>query len=154
MKSLLVVGLLFLAGAAYNIFGSEPDHNEALAGSGIAAALIGIFFLSRHHAKVDREFEDWLLRNAVAIEQDGAPDQGILIRPGTITARYQATLSLLFITFRIPTRVYIVDHHSAGGASLGARSTQSKAVSRNLRGGLRETVGARLRGLSQSMPPA
>jgi hypothetical protein len=36
MRVALVVGLLFLAGAVYNLFGPEPDTAEALAGLAIA----------------------------------------------------------------------------------------------------------------------
>ena len=66
----LVVGLLFLAGAAYNVFGPEPNLAEALVGTAIAAMLIGLFLLLRSARGRDAEFLEWLTKNAGAIERE------------------------------------------------------------------------------------
>ena len=106
----LVVGLLFLAGAAYNIFGPEPNLAEALVGTAIAAVLIGLFFFLQSARGRDAEFLEWLTNNAGAIEQGGARYRDVLITPATVLTRYQAALSFLIVTFKVPSRLYVVDH--------------------------------------------
>jgi len=135
----LVVGMLFLAGAAYNAFGPEPNSAEALVGAAIAAVLIGLFFFLRSARGRDAEFSEWLTQNAGAIEQGGARYRDVLITPATVLTRYQAALSFLIVTFKFrrvctsstttrgsrspsPTREYRCC--LVGGVCPGARSTQ------------------------------
>ena len=160
MWSMVVVGLLFLAGAAYNTFGPQPDPAEAAVGGLIAATLIGLFFASKYHAKQAGDFEVWLTHNAQVIERGGALYHNeVLVTPATVLTRFQVAVSFLIVTFRFPTRIYIVGHHATNfvaavctGISLllgwwgipwGPVYTV-QAVSRNLRGGFTQTVAERL----------
>jgi len=159
MWTALVVGLMFLAGAAYNIFGPEPNHTEAMGGAVIASALLGLFFFSRYHGNRSGEFEAWLIRNATEIERNGAHFESSLITPATVLVRYQVVLSFLIVTFKLPTRPYISGEDQT--FTIAAISTTLsllfgwwgipwgpiytvQAIGSNFRGGLRETVAERL----------
>ena len=156
MRAMLVVGLLFLAGVAYNVFGPEPNPTEATGGALIAAVLIGLFFLTRYHRTQAAEFEQWLTYNRSAIERGGALYKNrILITPTTRLTRYQVALSFLIVSFKIPTRIYVVGHHATGfvaavctvislglgwwGIPWGPIYTV-QVIYRNLRGGLSQSV--------------
>ena len=156
MPAMLVVGLLFLAGVAYNVFGPEPNPSEAIVGAVIAAILIGLFFITRYHHKQAAEFERWLTQNSTAIERGGALYQNeILITPATRLTRYQVAISFLIVSFKIPTRSYVVGHHATGlvaaacilisigfgwwGIPWGPIYTV-QVIRRNLRGGVSQTV--------------
>lgn len=156
MRAMLVVGLLFLAGVAYNVFGPEPNLTEATGGAVIAAVLIGLFFVTRHHRTQAAEFEQWLTYNRGAIEHGGALyENSVLITPTTRLTRYQVALSFLIVSFKIPTRVYVVGHHTTGfvaaactvvslalgwwGIPWGPIYTV-QVIHRNLRGGLSQSV--------------
>jgi len=157
MWSMLVVGLLFAAGALYDVLGPEPDAAEATAAGLIAATLIGLFFATRWHRKEAREFQAWLTENTEAIKRGGARYRtDILVTPATEITRYQLALSFVIMSYKVPTRIYVVDHHSTGlvggvctalslvfgwwGIPWGPVFTV-QAISRNVRGGLRHTVG-------------
>lgn len=81
MWAMLVVGMLFLAGATYNVFGPEPNLTEAIGGAAIAAILIALFFATRYHQKQADEFEGWLAQNGNAIERGGARYGDVLVTP-------------------------------------------------------------------------
>lgn len=159
MWAMLVVGMLFLAGATYNVFGPEPDLTEAAGGAAIAAVLIALFVATRYHQKQADEFEGWLTQNANAIERGGARYRDVLVTPATVLTQFQVAVSFLIVTFRFPTRIYIVGNHATGMVAalctvislvLGWRGIPwgpiytLQVVARNLRGGLRQTVGERL----------
>lgn len=107
MWGALIFGLLFLAGAASNIVGPEPDYAEAAAGAAIGAALLGLFFFSRTHARRGDELPAWLLRNAAEIERTGLHYESRLNTPTTVLVRYQVALSFLIVTFKLPMRPYV-----------------------------------------------
>lgn len=163
MRAALVVGLMFLAGVAYNIFGPEPNHTEAMAGAAISSVLLGLFFFTRHHERRSDEFETWLIRNAAEIERTGAHFESKLISPTTVLVRYQAALSFLIVTFTIPTRPYVVGEDQTFTIAATATTLSLllgwwgipwgpiytvQVVGGNLRGGLRETVAERLASVS------
>jgi hypothetical protein len=160
MWSMLVVGLLFLAGAAYNTFGPEPNPTEALGGVIIAAILISLFFAAKYHEKQAGEFEGWITHNVHAIERGGALYQNeILVTPATVLTRYQVVFSFLIVTYKLPTRIYIVGHQATGfvatvctmislvfgwwGIPWGPIYTV-QVVARNVRGGFTQSVAERL----------
>jgi hypothetical protein len=160
MWAMLVVGLVFLAGVAYNVFGPEPNPTEATAGAVIAATLIGLFVLTRYHETQAAAFERWLTHNRSAIEHGGSLYANeVLITPATRLTRYQVALSFLIVSFKVPTRIYIVGHHATGfvaalctvislalgwwGIPWGPVYTV-QVIIRNLRGGLSQNVAERL----------
>lgn len=164
MWAALVVGMMFLAGAAYNIFGPEPNHTEAMGGAAIASALLGLFFFSRYHGNRSGEFEAWLIRNVADIERRGAHFESRLITPATVLVRYQVALSFLIVTFKIPTRPYV--EGEAPTFTIAAIATTLsllfgwwgipwgpihtlQTIGSNFRGGLRETVAERLARVSE-----
>jgi hypothetical protein len=82
-----------------------------------------------------------------------------------VLAQYQVTLSFLIVTYKIPTRLYVVGHDATW--LVGAACTlltlvfgwwgipwgplyTLQAVTQNLRGGLRQTVAERLEGLARA----
>ena len=159
MWAMLVVGMLFLAGAVYNVVGPEPNPTEAIVGAAIAAILIAVFFTTRYHQKQAEEFEGWLAHNVNAIEHGSALYRDVLVTPATVLTRYQIAVSFLIVTFKFPTRIYIVGHHATGlvaasctlfslvlgwwGIPWGPIYTV-QVVTRNVRGGFTQTVGERL----------
>jgi len=159
MWATLVVGMLFLAGATYNVFGPEPNLTEAIGGAAIAAILIALFFATRYQQKQADEFEGWLAQNVNAIERGRARYGDVLVTPATVLTRYQVAVSFLIVTFRFPTRIYIVGNHATGmiaafctvislalgwwGIPWGPIYTL-QVVARNVRGGFRQTVSERL----------
>ncbi len=155
MWAMLLVGALFLAGAAWNVFGPEPDTVEAIGGTCFAAALVGLFLVARHHQQRAEAFEHWLAANAEAIRFGGARHGDTLVKPETVLARYQFAVSFLIVTFRVDTRYYVVGHDATRtvaavcsaislllgwwGIPWGPIHTP-QVVARNLRGGSRQTV--------------
>ncbi len=141
MWAALVVGLLFLAGAA------------------IAALLIGLFFFSRHHEKRSSAFSVWMAQNAAEIERGGAHFESWPITPATVLVRYQVALSFLIVAFKMPTRQYIHGEEQTTLISTAATAVSLvfgwwgipwgpvytlQAIGSNVRGGLRSTVAEHL----------
>lgn len=156
MWAMLLVGVLFAAGAVYNIVGPEPNPTEAVAGGLIAIILVGLFFATRYHRKQAADFAAWLAHNVQASQRGGALYQGSLVTPATVLARYQVAVSFLIVTFRFPTRPYIVGYHTTGGVAAVCTILSLalgwwgipwgpiytvQVVTRNLRGGFKQTVG-------------
>lgn len=155
MWAMPLVGALFLAGAVWNAFGPEPDYVEATGGTIIAAALIGLFLVSRRHQQQAEAFERWLAANAEAIRFGGARHECTLVKPETVLVRYQFVVSFLIVTFRVDTRYYIVGHDATRtvaalctaitlilgwwGFPWGPIHTP-QVIARNLRGGSRQSV--------------
>ena len=159
MWAMLVVGALFLAGAAYNVFGPEPNPTEAIGGATIAAMLLGLFFATRYHQNRADEFEGWLTHNVNPIERGGALYRDVLVTPATVLTRYQVAVSFLIVTFKFPTRYYIVGHDATGGIATSCTLVSLvlgwwgipwgpiytvQVVTRNVRGGFTRTVGEHL----------
>jgi hypothetical protein len=155
----LVVGTLFLAGSVYNVFGPEPNVTEAIGGATIGAILFGVFFGTRYHENRADEFDTWLSRNAPAIARGGAMYGDALVSPTTVLTRYQVALSFLIVTLKIPTRFYIVDHDRTRAVAAACTLVSLllgwwgipwgpvytvQVVTRNLRGGIRQTVADNL----------
>jgi hypothetical protein len=156
MQLAWVVGLLFLAGTAYNLLGPEPDRAQALAGAIIGAVLIGLYVFNRVARGRDAAFHEWLTTNAQAITQGGARYRDVLITPATRVARFYVVLSFLVVSFKIPSRVYVVGHEGTHVVAVGCTVVSLllgwwgvpwgpvytvQAVSTNLRGGVKRTVG-------------
>ena len=160
MWSMLVIGLVFLAGAAYNTFGPEPNPTEAIGGVVIAAILIALFVTTRYHENRAGDFDAWLTHNVHTIERGGALYRNeILITPATVLTRYQIAFSALIVSYKFPTRTYIVGHEGTGliaalctlaslifgwwGIPWGPVYTV-QVLTRNVRGGFKYTVGEKL----------
>ncbi|MFC1574704.1 hypothetical protein ACFL3Z_01330 [Gemmatimonadota bacterium] len=156
MRIALVLGILFLAGAVFNVFGPEPNLAEASAGLGISAALIGVFLFGRAAQQRDEEFLVWVLSNAHAIQDGGADHGGFLITPATVLTRYQVALSFLIVSFKVPSRYYHENESPPWFLPVLLTATTFvlgwwgipwgpvytvQVLARNLRGGLKETVG-------------
>lgn len=107
---LVVVGLAFLAAALSKLFGPKPDIAVALELLAIASVYIGLFFFIRSERRRDDRFLRWLSENGAAIEGGGARYRDILITPGTTLTRYEVALSFLVVSFKVPSRLYIVGH--------------------------------------------
>ena len=151
----LVVGLLFLAGAAYNLFGPDHNQSEALAGAAIGALLIGVFFFIKSERRRDDTFLEWLVSNAAVIEKGGARYGHLTITSATVLTRYDAALSFLLVSFKIPSRFYVVDQDATGIAAAIFSSVSLllgwwglpwgpvytvQALWTNLKGGVKQTV--------------
>ena len=165
MWAILVVGVIFVVAAVSNLFGSEPDPTGAIASAVVAAILIGLFFGTRFHERKADEFDAWLNHNLQAVARGGAFYNDVLITPATVVTRYQIAVSFLIITFKFPTRFYVVGHDATrivatvctlGSLVLGwwgipwGPIYTVQVVTRNLRGGFRHSVSALLAGATSA----
>jgi hypothetical protein len=155
MTGLLIVGLLFLAGALYNLFGADRSTVEALGGLAIAATLIGTHLFVRGARRRDAEFLLWLDANRDGVQSEGASYEGTSITASTELTQYELVASFLIVSFRIPSRLYVDRDASVLTALLFALLTfvlgwwgipwgplyTVRALWNNLRGGTRRTVG-------------
>lgn len=150
-----------IAGAFYNLLGPEQNLRETLAGLAIGSVLLGLFFFMRSQRRRDEEFLRWLRESQAAIERGGARYHDSLITPDTKLTQYQVALSFLIVSFRVPSRLYIVGHGSSAlvaslftlispllgwwGVPWGPVYTL-RAVWRNARGGVTRSVADCLAG--------
>ena len=168
MWAISIVGALFLIVAAYSAFGAEADHANAVANAGIGATLVGLSFAIRFHERRADEFDLWLVRNREAIARGGAIYRDIEITPSTVLARYQVAVSLLIVTFKFPTRFYVVGHDSTFWVATACTAVSLllgwwglpwgpiytvQVVARNLRGGIRQIVREELPSSSTVVRP-
>ena len=109
----LAVGLLFLAGALYNLLGPVRDTPETLAGLAIAGVLIGLSFFVKSERRKDDALLAWLSENSSVISAGGARYGDVLITPDTRLTQYVVALSFLVVSFRVPSRLYIVGHDAS-----------------------------------------
>jgi hypothetical protein len=169
MWASLVVGLLFLAGAAYNLFGPEPDSAETIAGLAIGVALVGLFAFLRVQQRQGDDLHAWLSGNADSIRAGKAQYRGVAVTPATVLARYRIALSFLVMSYRISTRPYIVGQDATAAVATVCSAASLlfgwwgipwgpiytfQSLSSNLRGGLRYTVGDVLGQVPQPAPAA
>ena len=162
MLMILVLAGLFLAGAAANTFGTEPNPSEAIAGVGLSGFLTALFFLVRSHRRGEQHFDAWIATHSVEIQRGGASIGSVLVTPDTLLAQYQAVFSFLIVTFKFPTRVYLVEHERTWLAAAACSAVSLifgwwglpwgpiytvQVVAKNLGGGLRITASDRLRAL-------
>lgn len=152
----LIVGILFLGGRASNLFGSEPNFADASAGLGISAVLLGVFLFARAARLKDAELLQWVVTNAPEIRNGGARYGETLITPATVLTRYQAALSFLVVTFKIPSRYYIEGDSAPWPLPVSLTATTLalgwwgmpwgpiytvQVLAKNVRGGIKESVG-------------
>lgn len=158
----LICAILFAAGGIYNLVGPGPNYVEAAGGLGFAAALAGVFLFSRREERRSEGFLTWLLQNADAIERGDAKYGGAPIRKTTRVTQYQAALSFLIVSLKLPSAYYIGEQDRFLTAALytfvslllgwwgipwGPIYTV-QAVYSNLTGGKRRTVGELMQELS------
>jgi hypothetical protein len=165
--AILLLAALFLAGVAVNVFGPEPNPTEAIGGAALCGVLLALFFIVRAHHRQAQRFDVWLVANAEAIRNGRARVGQVPMTEATVLTQYQAVVSFLIMTFKFPTRTYLVEHERTGlvaaictvvslifgwwGVPWGPIYTV-QVTTRNLMGGLRVTAGERLRALQAKNP--
>lgn len=117
MRIILIVAGLFLAGALYNFFAPTGDPMEGVAGLAIASLLVGLWLFLLKQDKLNGNFLDWLSKNAITIMSGGSLYNDVLITSEMQITQYQAALSFLVITVKVPSRFHIVGHESSLGAA-------------------------------------
>ena len=131
--------------------------------------LIGIFRFSHAAQQKDEQFLAWLLANAREIHGSGALYDSVVITPDTVLTRYQAALSFLIVSFKVPSRFYVEGQPpplylpvllSTATLVLGwwgfpwGPVYTIQVLARNVRGGLKETVGDLLASASSQIAGA
>ncbi len=152
----LGMGLLWTALLIQNLLSPEPNAQYALSEAAFAFFFVEIFFVTRAARLENETFLKWLAANAGAIRAEGVEYEGILITPATVLTRYQVVFSFLIISSKIPTRYYRVGNDATGGVPTALTIFSLlfgwwaipwgpvytvQVIARNLRGGLKETVG-------------
>jgi hypothetical protein len=156
MRLILIMAGLFLAGALYNLLAPTGNAAEGVAGLAIASLLVGLRLFLLKQDRLNRHFLGWLFENAAAIMSGGSLYDGVIITSQTEISQYQAALSFLIITIKVPSRFHIVDRESSLGVAWlftfvslvfgwwgipwGTIYT-IQSIFRNLKGGHKQKVG-------------
>jgi hypothetical protein len=117
MHLTLVFAILFLAGALYNFARPDPNFTEGGVGLGISLALGGTYFFTRKQTRANEEFLYWLVHNESGIYSHDAVYEGMSIGPDTEIAHFQAALSFLLISIKVPSRYHVVGQESRLGSA-------------------------------------
>jgi hypothetical protein len=159
MRIAAIVGALFLAAALGNATKKNPRYDEACAGFCIGAVLLGLAYAMRTQSEQERAFDEWLLGNVENVYKSSAEYDGVLISAETKLVQYETALSFLIVSFKVPTRHYIVGERSAVAASVICSVTSLVfgwwglpwgpiytvgVLSSNSLGGKRQTIAERL----------
>ncbi|OMH39509.1 hypothetical protein [Motiliproteus sp. MSK22-1] len=107
MFLMLIVAILFLAGAIYNF--SLGVYSEALAGVAIAFLLTVLFFFSREQESRIEEFLIWLLEHKDKLKTNrlnAITWQGVPIRYDTVVTQYPFCTSFLIVSFKQSSRFF------------------------------------------------
>lgn len=114
------------------------------------------FIALRNNSVQEKNFQSFLIDNADIILTRGARYKGFLITENTLLTQYLFSLSVITMSFKIPSRVYIVEHESTLGTAIGFTLASFflgwwgipwgpiftiQAIGHNLQGGLKMTVG-------------
>ena len=156
MRLTLVLACTFLAAAFYTSSKHSPPNLTGVIGFAIALILCEIDFIIERQKRLRNDFYDWLFKNSHAVHLGGATYKEHLITLETEITQYQAVLSFLLVTLKAPSRVYFIGHESGQiiaslftlisllfgwwAVPLGPVHT-IRAVSKNMRGGFRQTIG-------------
>jgi len=68
---------------------------------------ISLFVIASNTKKELSEFERWLRKNATNVLASGAAYNGTRITGDTEMTRFLLTVSIVFLTFKIPSRYYV-----------------------------------------------
>ncbi|MBI4197752.1 MAG: hypothetical protein HY533_01415 [Chloroflexi bacterium] len=118
MRAILIVGALFLAGAFYNFFTPAGDTANGVGGLAYAVLLVGLWLFFRKLDRRNRKFLIWLSGNASAIRSGGSPYGSTTVTTETEITQYQAALSFVLITVKIPSGFYVVGQDSSRAIAL------------------------------------
>lgn len=107
----LIIGMLFFAGAAYNYLytGNMPET--------IAALLVGLLAETIYLIKIkgnreNERFINWVQENRMDIIKGYAYYNGKKMDVDMEIVQFQTCISFLFISLRMPSRFYIKGYHN------------------------------------------
>lgn len=157
MIILLIGVILFLYGAILNII--NGNMGEAVVGLIIAGTMFGLYQFFKIERKKANNFISWILSNRQEIEAGGASFNGSRITLDTEITQYQACLSFLIASFKLPSKFFIKGYEPTSlvsflytfvsfilgwwGLPWGPIYT-IQVIASNLRGGSKTTVRALL----------
>ncbi|MAG55280.1 MAG: hypothetical protein CMJ83_03230 [Planctomycetes bacterium] len=99
-------GVLFFAGAIYNLF--TGDYPNAAVGGSVGLALILIDGGLQALGDLNRGgFAQWLSENRHAVQNGGATYRGVEIHPHTIVRSFDVAVSVLLVSWRAHSRPYV-----------------------------------------------
>lgn len=116
MKLLLLFSILFFGGACYNIL--NGDYSEAVAGIIFAGVLFGLYWYFRGEKKKAEEFVKWVFANRNQISTNGLDYNGYSVDNETELVQYQACISFLIFTVKVPSRFFIKESLSSSIAKV------------------------------------
>jgi hypothetical protein len=157
----LVLGIIFSAAGLKALFAFDPSTSAVsrpvlLAISAAGSVLFIFLFASASRTQQElSEFERWLREHAAEILANGTVYNGIRITGDTEMTRFLLTISIVFLTFKIPSRYYVSGRDSVAftqaayslatlllgwwGIPWGPIYTV-QALAKNLSGGYKTTV--------------
>lgn len=106
----LIVGILFFIGAIYNLV-YTGNTLEATVGLLIGLLTEIIYFIKIRGDKENERFINWLIENQKDILKGYAEYNGKKMDVNMELVQFQACLSFLFVSFRMPSRFYIKGYH-------------------------------------------
>ena len=161
----LIVGMVFIAAGIKALVAYDPTTATLTKPMLLIVAALGSTFFLILFAKAGKsgrqlsQFEQWLTANAAKIQAGGASYQGQKVTTDTEVKRFLLTISIVFMTFKIPSRYYFATRDNFlltqtlytvasllfgwWGIPWGPIYT-IQAVAKNLTGGYTTTVGAYL----------
>lgn len=158
----LIAGLVFTASGLKALFaydaGTAVLSRPVLLGISVLCALVFLFLFARaaQSAREVSHFEQWLQANAPKIMAGGATYNGRKVTPDTEVKRFLLTVSVVIMTFKIPSRYYFATRdnfqltqvlYTLASLLLGwwgipwGPIYTVQAIAKNLSGGYRITVG-------------
>jgi hypothetical protein len=108
---ILIVGLLFLAGAIWNTV--HPDYAEATVGYAISLVCFTVYLYFRAEDRRSAEFLHWLGLSGEHLRTAPMRYQNKTISADTTVTRYHACFSFLILSTKFESRYYVKGQHNA-----------------------------------------
>ena len=161
----LLVGIVFVVAGIKALVAYDPTtatlSQPVLLLVAALGASIFLFLFARasRSASEVSEFEQWLDANAAKIMAGGATYNGQKVTPETEVKRFLLTISVIFMTFKIPSRYYFATRdnfrltqalYTIASLLLGwwgipwGPIYTIQSVAKNISGGYRTTIGTYL----------
>ena len=157
----LVVGIVFIAAGLKALFAFDPNtatlSRPVLLAISVGGAAVFLFLFAKasRAQKGLSEFENWMREKAPEILTRGAKYNGVRINGDTELTRFELAVSIVILSFKIPSRYYIAGRDNVGFTKI-AYTTASllfgwwgipwgpvytvQAVTKNVSGGYKTTV--------------
>ncbi len=169
MFSLVVVAALFVAGFVFDLAAGELTLGDSVLQWSFATVALAAFWFVRREARLRHELLDFLRRNQSAVSDGTARFRGQPVTYATRVRSYDAVLSLLIMSWKLPSR-FTLDRGEARRVHVACSLIScvfgwwgipwgpiwtARAITGNARGAKELAVGELFEGKSDvKLPPA